>query len=467
MGTTGGRDVNGNRLIARVSVLFAPLLAAAALVSNRPAAAVPAFAEQTGQNCRSCHVGGFGPQLTPFGREFKLGGYTLRTKDFNVPLSAVAVASYVATKKAQEEPPTEDSQRNNNVAFDQGSIFLAGGVGSHLGGFAQVTYDGAAKAWAWDNLDLRAVGTGKISGKDLVYGLSVNNNPSVQDAWNTLPGWGFPYTDSGLAPGPATAPLISGGLGQAVLGVTAYGWLDSKFYLEGGGYSTPSVGTLRWLGADPFAPGAINGIAPYGRAAFQTDVGGGTFEAGAFALKAALYPGRDRSSGYTDRYTDVGVDASWIKPLKSDTLTFNGRYTHEKQSLDATCALGMADGSIDPGPLSECADDTLNEVRADASYYWHNAIGATVSAFDLTGSANPIIYANNRTFRPNSSGLQFQLDATPFGGANSPLGRRFNMRVGVQYTVYATFDGAHSNFDGTGRNASDNNTLRVFTWVAF
>jgi len=434
---------------------------------HRPAAALPAFAEQTGQACASCHVGGFGPQLTPFGREFKLGGYTLRANHFNVPLSAMAVASYVNTKRDQEEPPTPSSKTNDNIAFDEGSIFLAGGVGSHLGGFAQVTYDGADKAWAWDNLDLRAVGTGKIGGKSLVYGLSLNNNPSIQDSWNTLPGWGYPYTDSGLAPGPDAAPLISGGLGQAVLGMTGYVWIDSKFYLEAGGYSTPSRGTLRFLGADPDDPGNIHGIAPYGRAAFQTDLAGGTFEAGLFGLRAALFPGRDRSSGFTDRYSDVGVDASWIKTLGSDTLTFNGRYTHEKQSLNATCALGMADGSIPAGPLSACADDTLNEVRGDVSYYWRNAIGLTVSPFSISGSANPIIYTDNRTFRPNSSGVEFQLDGTPFGRGKSPLGPRFNMRVGVQYTAYARFNGARVNYDGTGRKASDNNTLRVFTWIAF
>ena len=56
-----------------------------------PAAAVPAFAVQTGQPCAACHVGGFGPQLTPFGRTFKIGGYTMRTNSFNVPLSAMAI----------------------------------------------------------------------------------------------------------------------------------------------------------------------------------------------------------------------------------------------------------------------------------------------------------------------------------------------------------------------------------------
>jgi len=458
--------MNNTVLIARTFVLFSPLVAAAAFVTNRPAAAVPAFAEQTGQSCKACHVGAFGPQLTPFGREFKLRGYTMRTKN-SIPLSAMAVASYVATKKAQDEPPTDHSKRNDNLAFDEGSIFLAGGLGSHLGGFAQVTYDGADRAWAWDNLDLRAVNTGKIGGKELVYGLSLNNNPSIQDSWNTLPGWGFPYTDSALAPGPATALLIDGGLGQAVLGLTAYGWLDSRFYFEAGGYSSLSEGTLSWLGADPFDPGKIHGIAPYGRIAYQTNLAGGTFEAGGFALKAALYPARDRSTGHSDSYTDLGLDASWIKPLGSDTLTFNGRYAHEKRSLDATCALGMAAGEIDPIPLSDCADDTLHELHGDVSYYWHDTIGATVSAFGVSGSSNPIIYGDNRTFKPNSSGFQFQIDGTPFGRGKSPLGPRINMRVGIQYTVYTKFDGASHDFDGTGRNASDNNTLRVFTWVAF
>ncbi|MEO8455380.1 MAG: hypothetical protein ABI454_09480 [Sphingomicrobium sp.] len=455
------------KLTGRILTASGMLLASVAFFAHRPASAVPAFAEQTGQACASCHVGGFGPQLTPFGRQFKLSGYTLRTKPFNVPLSAMAVASYVHTQRAQDEPPTEDAKRNNNASFDEGSIFLAGGVGSHLGGFAQITYSGPDEAWAWDNLDLRAVGTGKIGGKDLIYGLTLNNNPTIQDAWNTLPGWGFPYTDSDYAPGAATSPLISGGLGQAVLGLSAYAWLDSKFYLEAGGYSTPSRGTLHWLGSDPNDPGKIHGLAPYGRAAFQTDVAGGTFEAGAFALKAALYPGRDRSSGYTDRYTDLGLDASWIKPLKSDTLTLNAHYTHEKQSLNATCTLGMAEGSIEPGPLPQCADNTLNEERIDGSYYWHNAVGGTISAFNLSGSSNPFIYADNRTFRPNSSGFLFQLDGTPWGRGKSPLGPRFNMRVGAQYTVYTRFDGARFNFNGTDRNASNNNTLRVFTWVAF
>src|SRR5437868_5254264 len=76
-----------------------------AMFGGGSARAVPAFAAQTGQPCQMCHVGGFGPQLTPYGRNFKLGGYTLRKTPFNVPLSAMGVASYVHTHAPQDEPP--------------------------------------------------------------------------------------------------------------------------------------------------------------------------------------------------------------------------------------------------------------------------------------------------------------------------------------------------------------------------
>lgn len=453
----------------RRTLLAAASVAVGALfIMPKPALTVPSFAVQTGQACQACHVGGFGPQLTPFGRDFKLRGYTMRIGKFTPPVSAMAVASFTNTKHDQAAPPANGFGVNNNFAFDQASVFIAGGIGSHVGGFVQTTYDGVNKVFTWDNLDLRLVNTGQIGGKDLVYGLTLNNNPTVQDAWNTTPAWGFPYTSSALAPSPAAAPLIDGGLAQSVLGVSAYAWIDSKLYLEGGGYSTPSSGTLRWLGADPFSPGDIHGLAPYARVAYQRPLAGGTFEAGAFLLKANLFPNRDRTTGYTDQYSDVGLDASWIKTLaSSDTLAFNARYVHEKQSLNATCALGIADGSITGVTLPDCADSTLNEVRADASYYWHNKIGATVGGFSIDGSQNPTQYSGNLLLKPTSTGLTFQLDGTPFGDGKSKLGPHVNLRVGVQYTAYLSFNGSRLNYDGAGTNASDNNTVRVFTWLAF
>lgn len=63
--------------------------------------------------------------------------------------------------------------------------------------------------------------------------------------------------------------------------------------------------------------------------------------------------------------------------------------------------------------------------------------------------------------------MTFQADFTPFANGNSPFGRRFNLRTGLQYTIYGRFNGAGTNFDGAGHNASDNNTLRLFIWLAY
>jgi len=442
---------------ARLRVAAAAALAASAIAA--PAAhAVPSFAVQTGQPCQACHVGGFGPQLTPYGRNFKLGGYTTRSTN-SLPFSAMAVASYLRTQKAQAAPPADGYKRNDNTAVDQVSVFVAGGLGSHLGAFVQTTYDGIGETWSWDNLDLRAVTRLDLKGTDVLLGASLNNSPTTQDVWNTLPAWGYPYTGSALAPSPAAAPILAGGLAQNTLGLTAYAWIDSKVLIEAGGYSSPDRNTLTRLGADPFSPGKIHGLAPYGRAAYQTSLANGTLEVGASAFRAEIYPARDPSAGTTDRYTDLGLDASYIKTLESgDVLTFNGRYLHETQNLAASCIL---DGAPD------CGKVRLSDLRADASYYWRNKIGATVGVFDTFGPANDFAWAANRTLKPDSSGVMLQVDGTPFGGEGSPLGPRFNMRVGVQYTFYSTFDGAARNYDGAGAKASDNNTLRVFTWFAY
>ena len=441
-----------------VKLCFMLLVALGPMLATR-AQAVPAFAAQTGQPCQMCHVGGFGPQLTPYGRNFKMNGYTQRATPFNVPLSAMAEASYLHTQAPQDPPPAPGFKANDNFALDQISLFVAGGLGSHLGGFIQTTYDGVAKAWTWDNLDIRAVTKTQVKGRDLTLGLSLNNNPAVQDPWNTLGAWGFPYTSSALAPSPAAAPLLSGALAQTSLGLTGYAWFDDSWYIEAGAYGSPSSHTLRGLGADPTSPGDIQGLAPYGRAAWQKLLGGGTFEAGAFAMRASLHPGLDRSTGLVDRYTDYGLDASWQKALSSgDVAAVNFRYTHERQSLQASCVLA--------GASATACSAGLDDLHADVTYSWRNKVGLTLAGFDTTGSTNPVIYAANRTFSPASSGVMVQLDATPFGDRPQPQ-RRINMRVGLQYTLYTKFDGASSNFDGAGRRASGQNTFRIFTWFAF
>src|ERR1700735_3713074 len=88
-----------------IRLAVACLIGLLLLGASPPAHAVPAFAAQTGQPCQTCHVGGLGPQLTAFGRNFKIHGYTLRATSFSVPFSAMAQASYVRTNKDQSSAP--------------------------------------------------------------------------------------------------------------------------------------------------------------------------------------------------------------------------------------------------------------------------------------------------------------------------------------------------------------------------
>ena len=55
----------------------------------------------------------------------------------------------------------------------------------------------------------------------------------------------------------------------------------------------------------------------------------------------------------------------------------------------------------------------------------------------------------------------------PFGKADSWGAPWVNLKLGVQYTLYTQFNGGTSNYDGFGRDASDNNALYVFAWLIF
>jgi len=432
------------------------LCAIVCLVGATPARAVPAFAAKTGQRCSACHIGGFGPQLTPFGRAFKLGGYTLDAGTNAFPLSAMAESSFVHTAKDQADPPAPHYSTNDNLTLDQASLFVAGGIGGHVGGFMQFTYDGVGRHFSWDNIDLRLTDTAKMFGKDVLFGLSLNNSPGIQDAWNTLPAWGFPYSDSDLVPAPAAGTILDGALAQTVLGTTAFIQWDQSLYAEAGLYWTPSNGFLKAFGAD-FGPGPIAGAAPYVRLAYQQDYGDQNFEIGTFGFFPRLHPGGDFTTGTSDRYSDVGFDASYqFMGNTSNIYTVNLRYTHEHQSLMASQALDIAANR----------SNSLDDFRIDGAYYWKDWIGGSVQWFNTWGSADELLYGDSATLKPDSSGFRFQVDATLWGTDVSPLGERFNMRIGLQYTLYTKFDGAATNYDGAGRNASDNNTLRLFTWFA-
>ena len=62
--------------------------------------AIPSFARQTGMKCNECHT--VFPELTPFGRLFKLGGYVMsksgKSYEFPPPLAGMVQASFSDSK---------------------------------------------------------------------------------------------------------------------------------------------------------------------------------------------------------------------------------------------------------------------------------------------------------------------------------------------------------------------------------
>ena len=78
------------RWVAPAAILLMAALAAC------PARALPLFARQTGQNCVACHAGGQFPELTPYGRLFKLTGYTIGERE--LPLAVMGVYLLIARR---------------------------------------------------------------------------------------------------------------------------------------------------------------------------------------------------------------------------------------------------------------------------------------------------------------------------------------------------------------------------------
>ena len=227
--------------VLKIAGLLAPV-ALFIVLSQPEARAVPSYSRQTGLPCATCHFAP--PELTPFGRKFRLEGYTFTSKpqvtddkkDHNSPLhlleafpiSVLFDTSFTNTKSSQ--PTTQ----NGNFEFPQdASLFLAGSWGSNVGSFLQVTYHTQDDHFTWDNTDIRyARPNGKLFDKNLTWGVDFNNNPTVEDLWNSTPAWGFPWVANDVAPTPSAGAVINGSLAQDVAGFGGYAMWNEHLYLS-------------------------------------------------------------------------------------------------------------------------------------------------------------------------------------------------------------------------------------------
>jgi hypothetical protein len=450
-------------------VLAAILAMELMLLASNAAWAVPSFAQQTGQPCTACHIGGFGPQLTPFGRAFKIGGYTQTGGQgiaSQIPLAAFVQSSFTHTNTPQPQPPANNFGNNNNFDIDQVSVFLAGRITDFAGGFVQTTWSGTDRAILLDNTDLRLTTPLSLGDSELRIGLSLNNGPGVQDAYNSTPIWRFPFIASSLAPTPTAQPLLASGLVGNSIGLTAYAWYDRRIYFEAGGYASYGPTLLSAAGA-ALGPGSTANIAPYLRAAYEWNWNAQSAHIGATLLSANFNPATspftaDGSNG-RNSFIDTQLDGGY-QYLGDGThiVTFDASFLHEDQNQKAAFNTGAASQ----------AGNALNQVNANASYYYQNTYGVTLGWQYTWGNKDPLIFpatplTGSRNGSPDSNAFIVEADWIPFGKATS-WGHPFaNLKLGLQYTVYTLFNGGNRNYDGFGRNASDNNTLFLFAWLAF
>jgi hypothetical protein len=449
-------------------------LAAAVLAFglSHTASAVPSFARQTGMACSACHT--VFPELTPFGREFKLNGYVLdnvtqitgidtsgsQTLSLNslAPLSLMLQVSYTHTGAALPDSALSGAlAKNGEVLFPQQvSFFYAGKLANETGAFVQLTYDGVADHFGLDNTDIRyahhlVFGGANDNDHALILGVTLNNNPTVQDVWNTTPAWGFPYSGSGVAPGPIASTQVDGRLGQSVAGLGVYAWLDDHLYAELTGYTAAIAGGAHPL--DSTQSNVAHGVSPYWRVAYEQRWDRNSLSVGAYGLETKVHPGNGTPlRGITDQFNDIAADAQYQFIGEDHLVTLLATYIHEAQTLNAS--------AIDLFAANK--DNTLKTSKLSAEYSYQRKIGGSLGYFSTTGSTDPLLYpvsaaTGSATGSPNSSGYIAEVNYLPF----------LNTKLQLQYVAYEKFNGLKSNYDGSGRSASDNNTVYLLVWLNF
>jgi hypothetical protein len=463
--------------------------------------ALPSFARQTGQNCVACHAGGQFPELTPYGRLFKMTGYTIGER--TIPFSVMGVSSYssVANTSKSDDPSSDFQKHKEILPLATGSLFVAGKIADNFGAFAQLTYDHFAVAGSdgsfqghttADNMDFRYANRVIDNKRDVIFGLSVNNNPSLVDPWNSAAAW-MQYVP---VPSPTSYQFIDGttpypqfGSGGNISGINAYMFWNKSLYAELGTYST-ARGPLSFMstGIADADKTKLNGSNnPYWRLALSREWGAHNAMVGTSGMIAHVYDaGSDTSDpNNLGTFRNIGIDAQYQYILDPHTVTVQTAYMQMDQTYSANAVAGatasstfvLANGVTPVAAASP--SDTTKVFRLKATYIYQAKYGGGVAFFDKSGTTNSLNQTSG--FDPGGCGATVVCNASStrvtgnLSGNPATRGMTYeafwmpwqNVRLGAQYTAYALFNGASSNYDGFGRNASDNNSLFLYAWYAF
>ena len=407
--------------------------------------ALPAFATQTGQNCIACHAGGQYPELTPYGRMFKLTGYTIGEKALRASIMAIAGSSKMSNPDSVNAAVGLNTPyKNGSLQFETASLFLAGKVADNIGVFSQLTYDnlhavdggGYSGHTSMDGVDVRYADQFVNEKSNVIYGISLNNRPSIADPWNTSWAWmqyvpsspdrgANQYGDGGGngPPYPGNGTSASG-----LAGVSAYVFLNKSIYAELGFYKT-ARGLFKFLNSgSPQIESTLRSTNPYWRLAYNKEWGAHSWMLGTSGMVSHQYDSTisslctsDPTCYQTGRAR--GVDTQYQYLLEPHTFTVQGAY--QKQTFDA--------GAQVASPSTD-----MNITRMKASYVYQNKYGGSYSFFNVPGGAD--LATRGGTYEVFYMPIQ-------------------NVRVGLQYTAYSKLPSIDT--------PSDANTVRFYVWAAY
>ncbi len=468
-------------LVLIVTILIA--VAVAPPLAPTPANATPGYARQTGVSCQACHT--VFPELTPFGRAFKMNGYVFTNVKQLSPVSEQSTRTLVLSELApfsvqlqashtvlgkgipDNDPAVSDLSQKSSTEFPQAlSLFYTGAISDKLGAFLQLTWNPPSNAVGIDNSDLRFADHGafeSIGVPDFIYGITLNNNPTSEDVWNSTPAWGYPFISTNVGVPAVAKTLIDGQLAQQSVGLGAYLYLFSHLYVEASAYRSAQTS---FTNATTGGPGPLDSTAPlqriagaaapYWRVAWEQDWDKHALMLGTYGLWAPTHPSGVGNSGPTNTFTDIALDGQYQFIGDDHIFSVTGTWIHEMRKFDNSA-------------LAEHQNNTLNTERLTGSYYYRRMFGGSVGLFSTTGTRDDVLYGpsfasgasssvlGSASGSPDTQGAIFELIFMPW----------LNTKLGLQYTMYTKFNGRVHNYDDFGRNASNNNTLYLYVWTAF
>ncbi len=253
-------------------------------------------------------------------------------------------------------------------------------------------------------------------------------------------------------------------------GVGAYIFWNDIAYANFTAYGGYNQNTLEVFGMQPGpSPDIQYGAIPYWRLALEPHWGDHYLEVGTFGLYGRTIPGGQYGNG-TDNYLDLGFDSQYQYDGDKYSVTVKLTDIYERQQFNASFILGSASN----------INDFMNVFKLNGTFVWDHTYSFTAGYFSVNGNSDQIfdtgLYGGpGVVYSPNGNGLIFDLSYAPFSHGSPAPYSTYNARIGIQYTRYLELYGGSNNFDGLigtpgaggTHNASGNNTLFLYAWLAF